>query len=141
VPCCCAWTLPLLIERIQIPNVYTRSQQFSKRSRGIVLSRKGLKRLQVAIVPAEMKENYGNRFTIEELSDRMRVSTRTVSRLWSLTAGLDQRTLRLCFSAFDLELIAEDYTTLGSCASSHPHAIAQLPNLKLVYLRYYKYPT
>ncbi len=126
---------------VQIPSVDTQgTQQFSKRSRGIVLSSDGLKRLQAAIVAAEMKENYGNRFSIEELSDRMRVSTKTVSRLWSLTAGLDQRTLRLCFSAFDLELIAEDYTTLGSSAYSHPHVMPQLPK-PMVDSRCYKYPS
>ena len=114
---------------------------FLKRSRGIVLSSEGLKRLQAAIVAAEMKENYGNRFTIQELSDRMRVSTKTVSRLWSLTAGLDQRTLRLCFSAFNLQLKVEDHTTLGSCASSHFHIISQSPNPKLLDSKYYKYPS
>lgn len=126
---------------VQIPNVDTGSQQFLKRSRGIVLSCEGLKRLRAAIVAAEMKENYGNRFTIEELSDRMRVSTKTVSRLWSLTAGLNQRTLRLCFNAFDLQLLAEDYTTLGSCASSDTHVIAKLPNSNLVDSICYKYPS
>jgi len=126
---------------VQIPHDTEGRQQFSKRSRGMVLSREGLKRLQAAIVAAELKENYGNRFTTEELSDRIRVSTKTVSRLWSLTAGLDQRTLRLCFSAFELQLTAEDYSTFGSCAYSHPDVEDQLPNPKLVDSRRYKYPS
>lgn len=127
---------------VQIPDVdKIPTQQSSKRSRGIVLSCEGLKRLQAAIVVAELKENYGNRFTTEELSERMRVSTKTLSRLWSLTAGLDQRTLRLCFSAFDLQLTPDDYTTLGSCAYSHPDIKVQLPTPQLVDSRHYKYPS
>ncbi|BAZ09583.1 hypothetical protein NIES4071_13920 [Calothrix sp. NIES-4071] len=126
---------------VQIPNVDTpTSQQSSKRSRGVVLSCEGLKRLQAVIATAELKENYGNRFTQDELSDRMKVSTKTLSRLWSLTAGLDQRTLRLCFNAFDLQLTADDYTTLGSCAYTHPDIEAQLPNSGLV-AQCYKYPS
>jgi transcriptional regulator with XRE-family HTH domain len=125
-----------------ILNVDTETtRQFSKRSRGIVPSCEGLKRLQAAIVAAELKENYGNRFTQEELSSRMGVSTKTLSRLWSLTAGLDQRTLKLCFSAFDLQLTTKDYTTLDSSHDSHPDIKAQLSNIQFLDSRPYKYPS
>ncbi|MCX7592657.1 MAG: AAA-like domain-containing protein [Fischerella sp.] len=82
----------------------------SKRIRGVILTATGLKRLQAAIESAEIQEKNGERFTQEELSERMKVSTKTVSRLWSLTTGLDQRTLKFCFSAFNLDLRKEDYT-------------------------------
>lgn len=84
--------------------------QKTKRIRGVILTAIGLKRLQAAIELAEVQENNGERFTQEELSERMKVSTKTISRLWSLTTGLDQRTLKFCFSAFNLELRKEDYT-------------------------------
>ena len=116
---------------------------FAKRQRGIVLSAVGFKRLQAAVVAVEVKENYGERFTQEELSDRMRVSTKTLSRLWSLTAGLDQRTLNLCFSAFNLELTKEDYATMSSFSEkSDLYLMAQLPaNLEAVdRSRFHKYP-
>lgn len=89
----------------------------------------------------KLQENYGNRFTQEDLSDRMKVSTKTLSRLWSLTAGLDQRTLKLCFSAFNVQLTAKDYITLGSCADSNLDEKAELPNPKLVDSRCHKYPS
>jgi transcriptional regulator with XRE-family HTH domain len=80
-----------------------------RRRRGIVLTATGLKRLQKAIQSAQLQENDGRRFTQEELSNRTGVSTNTLSRLWSLKTGLDARSVKLCFSAFDLELIDSDY--------------------------------
>ncbi len=84
--------------------------QKTKRIRGVILTAVGLKRLQAAIELAEIQENNGERFTQEKLSERMKVSTKSISRLWSLTTGLDQRTLKFCFSAFNLDLRKEDYT-------------------------------
>ncbi len=80
-----------------------------RRRRGIVLTATGLKRLQAAIQTAQLQENDGRRFTQEELSSRIGVSTNTITRLWSLKTGLDARSVKLCFSAFDLELINSDY--------------------------------
>lgn len=80
------------------------------RKRGVLLTSVGLKRLQTAIRAMEIIENKGDRFTLEELSDRINISTKTLSRLWSLNATVDQRTLKLCFSAFELELCTEDYS-------------------------------
>ncbi|AFY55813.1 hypothetical protein Riv7116_3353 [Rivularia sp. PCC 7116] len=80
-----------------------------RRRRGIVLTATGLKRLQTAIQSAQLQENDGSRFTQEELSSRIGVSTNTLSRLWSLKTGVDSRSVKLCFSAFDLELTGSDY--------------------------------
>ncbi|MEO0684962.1 MAG: AAA-like domain-containing protein [Cyanobacteria bacterium J06649_11] len=81
-----------------------------RRRRGIVLTATGLRRLQAAIQSAQLQENDGRRFTQEELSNRIGVSTNTLSRLWSLKTGLDSRSVRLCFSCFNLELTESDYT-------------------------------
>ncbi|MDF5729125.1 MAG: AAA-like domain-containing protein [Rhizonema sp. PD38] len=89
-------------------------QQFkSKRRRGTVLTPKGLKRLQTAILAVEMTQNNGDRFTLNDLGSRINVSTKTLSRLWSLNTRVDQKTLRLCFSAFNLKLHSEDYVILS----------------------------
>lgn len=86
-------------------------QQFkTRRKRGVVLTSTGLKRLQSAIVSVEIAENQGDRLSLEELSWRTHVSTRTLSKLWSLSENVDQKTVKICFSAFNLELHSEDYT-------------------------------
>ncbi|MBD2777759.1 AAA-like domain-containing protein [Iningainema tapete] len=85
----------------------------SRRKRGVVLTASGLKRLLSAIVAQEMAQNNGKSFTLDELGLRINVSTKTLSRLWSLKIGVDQKTVRLCFSAFNLELRSEDYTILN----------------------------
>ncbi|WP_460200820.1 AAA-like domain-containing protein [Scytonema sp. NUACC21] len=83
-----------------------------RRKRGVLLTNAGLRRLQAAILAWEARNN-GRRLTLEELSTRIKISTKTLSRLWSLNATVDQRTLKLCFSAFALELQSEDYTIGG----------------------------
>ncbi len=71
-----------------------------KRRRGIVLTPTGLKRLQAAILAVEMAQNNGDRFTLEELGDRMNISSKTLGRLWSLNVGVDQKTLKkMCAKA------------------------------------------
>ncbi|MEH1936637.1 MAG: AAA-like domain-containing protein [Nostoc sp.] len=88
-------------------------QSKSTRRRGLILTIAGLKRLQAAILAMEKAQNNGDRFTLEDLGDRMNVSTKTLNRLWSLHTGVDQKTLKLCFSAFSLELHREDYAILS----------------------------
>jgi transcriptional regulator with XRE-family HTH domain len=109
-----------------------------KRRRGVVLTPIGLQRLQAAILAVEVAENQGQRFTLEELGDRINVSTKTLSRLWSLNSGVDQKTLKLCFSAFNLELRRDDYLPLGNVmsddaagtsTSSVPATLDQSPSL------------
>jgi hypothetical protein len=81
-----------------------------KRKRGIILTLEGLQKLQAAKMASEAKENYGNRYTIEYLGDRVGVNTATVSKVLSRTEAVDKKTLELFFQAFDLELDANCYT-------------------------------
>jgi len=104
----------------------TAKQSKMKRRRGVVLTHTGLKRLQTAIAAVEMEENNGERFTLEELGDRIRVSTKTLSRLWSRNSGLDRRTLHLCFSSFNLDLQPGDYVVVGDLAE--PQTTVNEPN-------------
>ena len=89
-------------------------QPNSKRTRGVVLTPAGLKRLQAAIETVEIAQNKGERMTLDELGERMNVSTKTLSRMWSLNTGVDSKTLKLCFSAFNLKLSNQDYTLIGT---------------------------
>jgi len=93
--------------------MYKLNQNKTKRKRGVVLTSTGIKRLQSAIISLEIVEKKAKPFTLEELSDRMEVSTRTLGKLWSLSVGVDQKTIKLCFSALNLELHSEDYTTIS----------------------------
>lgn len=86
----------------------------SKRRRGVVLTPVGLQRLQVVIQTLEIVENKGERFTLDKLGERINISTKTLSRLWALNTGVDIKTLKLCFSAFNLELSKEDYTSVDT---------------------------
>lgn len=88
-------------------------QAKGRRRRGVILTAAGVKRLKTAIATAEITQHQGAHFTFEELSERMSVSTKTLGRLWSLNAGVDQRTIKLCFSAFGLNLCQQDYTTVS----------------------------
>ncbi|MBE9034785.1 AAA-like domain-containing protein [aff. Roholtiella sp. LEGE 12411] len=83
------------------------------RRRGFVLTPVGLKRLQAAILAMEIADNKGEHFTLEKLAALMNVSTKTLSRLWSLNTSVDQKTLRLCYDTFNLELRREDYAILN----------------------------
>ncbi|MFB2770525.1 AAA-like domain-containing protein [Pelatocladus sp. BLCC-F211] len=94
------------------------------RRRGVMLTSVGLKRLQAAILRVEIAENNGNRFSMEQLSDRIKISTKTLTRLWSSNASVDRKTLKLCFNAFNLELRREDYTIL-----SEPNYTESFPGL------------
>jgi len=80
-------------------------KQPHKRNRGVRLSAQGSRRLQRAIAQTEIQENDGKRFSIEKIGLRSGVSTATISRVWPAKTGVDQRTLQLIFSAFDLDLI------------------------------------
>ena len=81
-----------------------------KRKRGIILTSEGLQKLQSAKIAFEDKENYGNRYTLEDLSERVRINSITISKVLSREEGVDKKTLELFFEAFNLELDKTDYT-------------------------------
>ena len=75
-----------------------------KRKRGVILTHEGWEKLQEAKVELEVKENLGNRYTIEDLSERARLNPCTVGKILARTERVDKRTLELFFNAFNLEL-------------------------------------
>jgi hypothetical protein len=68
-------------------------QHKTKRRRGVLLTPRGLNRLQEAISSWEILKNQGHRLTLDQLSQRTSISTKTLSRLWSANKGVDQKTL------------------------------------------------
>jgi cyanate lyase len=76
-----------------------------KRKRGLILTPEGLQKLQSARLTAELNENYGNRYTFEDLSERIGINTATISKVLSREDGVDKRTIELFFQAFDIKQI------------------------------------
>lgn len=86
--------------------------QKARRDRGVVLTAQGWDRFQTAKVQAELSENSGEHFTLEELSERIDLSLTTIVKVLGLTEPVDKRSLQRAFRAFDLELSRNDYTRL-----------------------------
>lgn len=83
--------------------------QQRRRKRGVILSSQGLKKLQDARYEAESQKNYGERYTLEALSERTGLDLSTVAKVLEQEAGVDKRTLERFFRAFNLELAKSDY--------------------------------
>ena len=93
-------------------------QQKQKRSRGLVFTDQGLKKLQSKMKSYENREKSGKKFTFEELSEITGLAYNTVFKVLKRKKGVDKRTLAKFFLVFDLELSSDDYT-LSGLRSSH----------------------
>lgn len=80
-----------------------------KRQRGVILTPQGLHKLQSAKHDAEELENFGSKYTLEELSDRSLLAPFTVAKILACEEGVDKQTLDRFFRTFDLELGLSDY--------------------------------
>jgi transcriptional regulator with XRE-family HTH domain len=87
--------------------------QKTKSHRGVVLTSQGWEKLQAAKAQAELNENAGDRFTQEELSERMGLSLTTLSKVLRRSAPVDEQSLQRAFRAFGLKLNKNDYTRPG----------------------------
>ncbi len=88
----------------------SKSLSKSRRSRGVILSIHGWDKFQSAKTQAEFDENYGNRFTLEELSERTSLALNTITKMLKRTETVDKQSLQYAFRAFGLELSKSDYT-------------------------------
>lgn len=79
-----------------------------RRKRGVILTSIGWEKLQRSIQKSENQDNFGDRYTLEELSDRTRLDPDTIAKVTNRTK-VDKRTLELFFQAFNLKLTASDY--------------------------------
>ncbi len=83
-----------------------------RRKRGVILSVQGWQRLEAAKQKSEIRENSGNSYTLEELSERTQLSPNTLTRVQRRKVPVDRYTLERYFSAFNLTLSPSDYTQL-----------------------------
>ncbi|AFY91690.1 NB-ARC domain-containing protein [Chamaesiphon minutus] len=79
------------------------------RRRGVVLSSIGQSKIEQARRQLEKTENAGDRLTIEELSERSRLSIATMTKVLAARIGVDKQTLDLVFVAFGLQMERADY--------------------------------
>lgn len=86
-----------------------------KRKRGLILTPEGLQKLQAAKLASEVNENYGNRYTFEDLAERIGINTATISKVLSGEDAVDKRTIELFFQAFNIELDKDCYTHSDQC--------------------------
>ncbi|MUG96064.1 hypothetical protein F7734_28460 [Scytonema sp. UIC 10036] len=86
-----------------------------KRKRGLILTPQGLQKLQAAKLASEVDENYGNRYTLEDLAERIGINTATISKVLSRDDAVDKKTLEYFFKAFNIELDKDSYTHSDQC--------------------------
>lgn len=80
-----------------------------RRRRGVILTEKGLQKLESAKADAEFTENSGHRYTLEALSERTGLAVDTLMKVFACESGVDKQTLKYCFRAFSLPLEADDF--------------------------------
>jgi class 3 adenylate cyclase len=90
------------------------ANQSSKRKRGVILTTQGWQRLQAAKRRAEIQENSGNSYTLEELSVRTNLSPNTLVKIQRRQVAVDRQSLKSYFSAFNLTLSSSDYGQFDS---------------------------
>lgn len=79
------------------------------RRRGVVLTAQGQQKLQSARRNAEIAENFGDRYTLEELSERTGLSLKTITKVLEARITVDKPTLEAFFHAFQILLERQDY--------------------------------
>lgn len=80
-----------------------------RRKRGVILSDRGMQRLQEARLEAEYRESRGQRFTLEQLNERTGLSVDTLMKVQSRESKVDKQTLKIYFQSFDLNLTEADF--------------------------------
>jgi len=84
--------------------------QQQKRNRGLILTLEGWQKLQNTKSEWEIQENFGYKYTLEELSERVGITPVTFRKVLTRETGVDKQTLVRLFMAFNLELDKSDYT-------------------------------
>ncbi|MDZ8027281.1 MAG: NB-ARC domain-containing protein [Nostoc sp. DedQUE11] len=85
-----------------------------RRKRGVALTNKGLQKIKEAKHQSEAKENFGNRYTLEEMSARSGLYSGTISKVLNREGGVDKQTIEKLFSAFSLKIDKSDYSSSNS---------------------------
>ena len=82
--------------------------QSQKRRRGVVLSTQGWQRLQASEYLSALRDNAGNPYTLEQLSEHTGLSTKTLTKVRRRQNPVAQPTLTAYFEAFGLTLGTDD---------------------------------
>ncbi|MEH2369175.1 NB-ARC domain-containing protein [Nostoc sp.] len=82
-----------------------------RRKRGVTLTTKGLQKIKEAKHQSEAKENFGNRYTLEEMSVRSGLYSATISKVLNREGGVDKQTIEKLFSVFNLKIDKSDYSS------------------------------
>lgn len=86
----------------------------SQRRRGIILSSEGWQKLQAAIAESERRENFSEKFTIQQLGSLAGLDPATISKVLNREKCVDRRTIERFFRVFGLSLEVQDYERLSS---------------------------
>ena len=81
-----------------------------KRKRGVVLTPEGVQKFEEVRRKSEFQDNFGKRFTLEDLSQRTNLDPLTIRRVLNCKKGVDKRTLEALFHAFDIHLCERCYS-------------------------------
>ncbi|TFI54554.1 NACHT domain-containing protein [Mastigocladus laminosus UU774] len=85
-----------------------------RRKRGVALTTKGLQKLQEAKRGSEAQENFGNSYTLEEMSALTGLYPSTISKVLNRESGVDKKTLEKLFTVFKVKLEKSDYISSNS---------------------------
>jgi WD40 repeat protein/transcriptional regulator with XRE-family HTH domain len=84
--------------------------QKSTRRRGCILSSQGQHKLNTARTKSEQQDNFGDRYTYEQLCDRTGLSFNTIVKILKAEVPVDRHSIDILFNAFGLSLERQDYT-------------------------------
>lgn len=98
-----------MVVRVNFHDDISEQSQAQKRRRGVILSSQGWQRLQAAEYLSAVRENAGSPYTLEQLSDRTGISTKTITKVRRRQSPIDQLTLFTYFDAFGLSLEEDDF--------------------------------
>ena len=80
------------------------------RQRGVILTVIGYQKLHRAKLNQELAQH--NRCPLDSLRQQTGLTANTLSKIFSRSAAVDQRSLHACFSAFNLDLDDQDYLSV-----------------------------
>jgi hypothetical protein len=81
----------------------------NKRKRGVFLTTIGRHKLEIARSQREQQHNFGDRYTIEQLSGITGLAPNTINKILYRHSCVDRSTLDRCFSSFGSILDSDDY--------------------------------
>ncbi|MBU7583610.1 MAG: AAA family ATPase [Nostoc sp. TH1S01] len=80
-----------------------------RRKRGVALTTRGLQKLQDAKRKSEAEDNFGNSYTLEDISSLSGLHPSTISKVLNREGGVDKKTLEKLFLVFHLKINESDY--------------------------------